>query len=303
MDKRFIYLFYSLLLILYAYSCNNSGSSDSGDVDIPDSIFEKKPLLVSNEQMENIIQNISSPVEMAALLKNTGVPFQRKILASTNRIDKLNTNFKRALNLGIMGADLGYLNMYEKTGSVMENLSSIKSLSEELKIGQFFDFSTIKRLAMNSENLDSLMYISVASFNNMDEYLRKVNRTNISSLIVTGIWIEGMYLSTQVAKEAPKKEIVERIGEQKIILNDLLIILKNYSSDRNFYELVQDIEKIKKEYQEVKITYEVGEPESKEVDGMLIIVQNEKSIVTMNDEQLVNITRVVEEVRNKLINM
>ncbi len=303
MDKRFIYLFYSLLLILSAYSCNNSGSSDSGDVDIPDSIFEKKPLLVSNEQMENIIQNISSPVEMAALLKNTGVPFQRKILASTNRIDKLNTNFKRALNLGIMGADLGYLNMYEKTGSVMENLSSIKSLSEELKIGQFFDFSTIKRLAMNSENLDSLMYISVASFNNMDEYLRKVNRTNISSLIVTGIWIEGMYLSTQVAKEAPKKEIVERIGEQKIILNDLLIILKNYSSDRNFYELVQDIERIKKEYQEVKITYEVGEPESKEVDGMLIIVQNEKSIVTMNDEQLVNITRVVEEVRNKLINM
>lgn len=303
MDKRFIYLFYSLLLILSAYSCNNSGSSDSGDVDIPDSIFEKKPLLVSNEQMENIIQNISSPVEMAALLKNTGVPFQRKILASTNRIDKLNTNFKRALNLGIMGADLGYLNMYEKTGSVMENLSSIKSLSEELKIGQFFDFSTIKRLAMNSENLDSLMYISVASFNNMDEYLRKVNRTNISSLIVTGIWIEGMYLSTQVAKEAPKKEIVERIGEQKIILNDLLIILKNYSSDRNFYELVQDIEKIKKEYQDVKITYEVGEPESKEVDGMLIIVQNEKSIVTMSDEQLVNITRVVEEVRNKLINM
>ena len=37
----------------------------------------------------------------------------------------------------------------------------------------------------------------------MDEYLRENNRSDISSLLVTGMWIEGMYLACQVVKEVP----------------------------------------------------------------------------------------------------
>ena len=193
--------------------------------------------------------------------------------------------------------------MYDKTGSVMNSMSSIKTLADELKIGQFFDFNTIKRLAVNHENLDSLMYISVSSFNNMDSYLRETNRSDISSLIVVGTWIEGMYFATQVAKVAPNSKIVERIGEQKLILNDILLILKNYKSDKHFYNLVKDVERIKNSYKDVKITYTVGEPESKEINGMLVIVTNDESHVEISNEQLVNITNIIEKVRNKLINL
>ena len=184
-------------------ACSGGGNKKkSGDIEIPDEIFgDDKPLMISQEAMGDIIDNISSPVEMAALLKSTGVPFSQKLLASTDRVDDLNTNFKQALNLGVYGCDLGYLNMYEKTGSVINNMTAIKSLANELRIGQFFDFNTIKRLATNNENLDSLMYISVSSFNNMDEYLRQTNRSNISSLIVTGMWVEGMYLATILTVE------------------------------------------------------------------------------------------------------
>jgi hypothetical protein len=285
--------------------CSGDGSKKkSGDIEIPDEIFgDDKPLMISQEAMGDIIDNISSPVEMAALLKSTGVPFSQKLLASTDRVDDLNTNFKQALNLGVYGCDLGYLNMYEKTGSVINNMTAIKSLANELRIGQFFDFNTIKRLATNNENLDSLMYISVSSFNNMDEYLRKSNRSNISSLIVTGMWIEGMYLATQVVKEAPKKDVVERIADQKLVLNDLLLILKNYKGDKNFSDLVEDVESIKKEYEGVKITYEMGEPEAKEVDGMLIIVQNDKQHIDVSDETLARIITAIGTVRNKIIDL
>ena len=286
-------------------ACSGDGNrKKSGDIEIPDEIFgDDKPLMISQEAMGDIIDNISSPVEMAALLKSTGVPFSQKLLASTDRVDDLNTNFKQALNLGVYGCDLGYLNMYEKTGSVINNMTAIKSLANELRIGQFFDFNTIKRLATNNENLDSLMYISVSSFNNMDEYLRQTNRSNISSLIVTGMWVEGMYLATQVAKEAPNKEVVERIADQKLVLNDLILILKNYKADSNFDVLVKEIEKIKKEYEGVKITYEMGEPEAKEVDGMLIIVQNDKQHIDVSDETLNRIITSIEEVRHKIISM
>ncbi|NOZ47957.1 MAG: hypothetical protein GXO79_14440 [Chlorobi bacterium] len=303
MKSKLIYL---LLLALVIASCsgNKNDKGANGDIEIPDSIFNDKPLLISEGAMDDIIQNISSPVEMAALLKATGVPFSQKYLCSTDNVDNYKTSFKRAISLGIFGADLGYLNMYDKTGTVISNMSAIKTLSDELRVGQFFDFNTIKRLALNNENLDSLMYISVSSFNNMDTYLRENNRSNISSLIVVGVWIQGLYIATQVVKEAPENsEVIERIGEQKLILNDLLLILKNYKADKKFYNLIQNIEKIKKEFDPVKITYEYGESEAVEVDGMLVIHQNTTSHVEISDEQIKKITDVIEEVRNKLISL
>jgi hypothetical protein len=240
---------------------------------------------------------------MAALIKSTGVPFNQKFLASTNKVDNLDTDFKQALNLGIYGCDLGYLNMYEKTGSVISSMQAIKKLSDQLRIGHFFDFNTIKRLATNNENIDSLMYISVSSFNNMDEYLRETNRSDISSLLVTGMWIEGMYLACQVIKEAPRQELRDRIGDSKIVLSDLLLILKNYKSNSAFANLVKEIEKIKKEYENVTIKVISGEPEMIEIDGMLMFQSHDEQIVEMTDETLAKIIASIENTRTMIINL
>jgi len=302
MIRRFLYLVFIVSGILLL-SCNNSttetdGFSAGDDFAIPDSVLDdEEPLIVSEEAMEGIISNISSPVEMSALIKNSGVQFNYKYLSPADNIDNYNTAFKQALNLGVLGADLGYLNMYNETGSVISYITSIKSISDELQIGQFFDFNTLKKLATNSDNLDSLMYISVSSFDQMDIYLRENNRSDISALIVTGVWLEGIFLATQVIKDSPIPEIKERIGEQKIILNDLMLILKNFKKDKKFFELIEKIEYIKEQYKDVTITYEVGEPEMVEVDGILTIIQNEKSIVNITDEQLQNISNAVAEVR------
>jgi len=259
---------------------------------------EDEPLIISEQAMEDIISNISSPVEMSSLIKESGVQFNYKYLNSTDNIDNYNTGFIQALNLGVLGADLGYLNMYNKTGTVLSYITSIKTLADNLKVGQFFDFSMLKRLATNSDNLDSLMYISVSSFDQMDVFLRENNRSDVSALIVTGVWLEGLFLATQVVKDASSnKEIIERIGEQKLILNDLLIILNNYKRDEKFFDLIERINKIKALFKEVSITYEVGEPEAVEINGVLTIIQNETSIVNITDEQIKAITAEVESVR------
>ncbi len=296
MIKRFMIFLLPLFMI---YSCQSGGEADA-DFQIPDSIANDAALEVSEEAMEDIVQNISSPVEMAALIKSMGVPYSNKYLATTDNTDDLNTSFDQALALGIFGADLGYLNMYNKTTTVLDYIGSISKLADKLKVGQFFDFSTLKRLATNNTNLDSLMYISVHSFNQMDDYLRENNRSSLSSLIVAGVWIEGLFLATQVAKENPGEAIAERIGEQKLMLADLLLILKNYKKDPNFAELIVQFERIKEEFEDVRITYEKGEPQAIEQDGMLMIIQNDKSIVHITEAQLKSIIAVTEEVRNEI---
>ena len=170
-------------------------------------------------------------------------------------------------------------------------------------LGQFFDFATIKRLATTSSDLDSLMFISVNSFNNMDDYLRETNRSNLSALMIAGVWMEGLFLATQVAVLNSNEDLKSMIGEQKLILNDLLLILNNYKNEQVIQDYINDMEIIKGVYDDVKITYEVGEPQTMEKDGMLMVVQSESSHVMMSDETLKKIIEVTQEIRNNHMNI
>jgi hypothetical protein len=298
MIKKLIYILLAMILIA---SCKPGRDKDSLDLD--DSELIQGDLEVSGEVMQDIIQSVASPVEMAALVKGLGVQFSSKYLASTDHVDELTTSFQKAYNLGIYGADLGYLNMYNKTANVLEYISAIKTLADGIRVGQFFDFTTLKRLAQNSQNLDSLMYLSVHSFNQMDQYLRDNNRSNLSALMVIGVWVEGLYLATQVAKEAPHPDLAERIGEQKIILEKLILIVQNFAKNKHFKTLLNELNKLNELYSDIEIVIIPGEPEPKEEDGMLVFVQNEESVVKITDEQLASIISTTEEVRNKLINL
>lgn len=303
MSKQLIYILLSLLIFASCGGDKQKEAKFSDEFEIPDSLRYAGELAISEAAMDEIVENISSPVEIAALIKAVGVPYSKDYLATTDYVDNYNTSFKKALGLGIFGADLGYQNMYNKTGSVIDYISAIKSLADGIHVGQFFDFSTLKRLATNNQNLDSLMYISVQNFNQMDRYLSENNRSNLSSLIITGVWIESMYLLGEVIKEAPNAELSEKIGEQQIILSSLMLLLKNYERDPDFKELVNDLSEIQTLFREVTITYEKGEPNMVEKDGMLTIEQNDKQFIDISDETLFKIIDKTVKVRNKIIQL
>lgn len=303
--KKILATFYLLTALLLVCSCNNTNSRGANFV-FPESdsipIIEAEKL--SQEVIDDIVQNISSPVEMAALLQSLDVPYIAKYLAPTNNAVNLNLNFEKALNLGIFGADLGYLNIYEKTGTVVDNLTTINRLADGLGVGHFFDFETLKNLALNSSNLDSLLFMSVNSYNQIDDYLRENERGYLSALMITGVWLEAQYLACKIVKDYPHIDLKNRIGEQKIIINDLLLLLRPYKEiSEDFRELFIDIELIKREFSSVDVTYTPGDPETVEKDGRLIVVQNEESHVEMSDEVLDEIIRITEEIRNKIISL
>jgi hypothetical protein len=293
-------LFVLSLILITSCQSKKGKLSDSG-FEIPDSLEIAADQQISEEAMEEIVQNVSSPIEMAALIKEIGTPFSIDYLATTDFVDRYNTSYQMAYILGVFGADLGYMNIYDKNTQILDYLTAINKLADGIYVGQFFDFATLKRLATSRENLDSLMYISVNSFNNMDFYLRENQRGQLSALMITGIWVEGMYLATQVARKNANPLLYQRIGEQKLNMNNLFLILNAYKSQKNIQDLIDVLNEIKIEFDQVEITYEMGEPETVEQDGMIMIVQNEKSIVHITDEQMQKIIRITEKVRNQLI--
>jgi hypothetical protein len=296
-------VFFIIVIVTVFFACRNSSSKENQFVfpeadSVPVSEAEK----LSPEAIADISKNISSPVEIANLLQTMNVPFSQNYLASSIDPNRQSTSFDKALKLGILGADLGYLNMYERTGSSLEVLSSIRKLAEDIKVGQFFDFESIKRLSQNKSNLDSLLFISIDSYNKIDNYLRSNNRGQYSALMIVGVWLEAQYLATQVVKEYPDKMLSDRIGEQKIILNDMLLLINPYCNrDPEFTGLCKDLQDIKDKYHDVRITFTQGEPVSTEKDGGLVITQTETSNVEMTKEQLDGIIEVTKNIRDKLI--
>ncbi len=292
-----------LIVVFVCFSCRNSSNKTTEFV-FPeaDSVPLGESEKLSAEAIEEISKNISSPVEIANLLQMMSVPFSPDYLASSIDANKQATAFDKAITLGILGADLGYLNMYEKTGTSIDILSSIRKLAEGIKVGQFFDFETIKRLSLNKSDLDSLLFLSIDSYTQIDKYLRDNARGQFSSLMIIGVWIEGQYLATQVVKEYPDPILRDRIGEQKIILNDLILLATPYCNrDPEFNELCRSLKEIKDTYRDVRISYSLGEPLSVEKDGGLVITQTETSKVEMTDVQLAEIIEVTKRSRDKLI--
>ena len=184
---------------------------------------------IDEEVINSILQQIPSPLEISVLLKQSGTKYNSSFLNSPDNLSKYNNNYKKALNLGIYGTDLGYTNIYEQNQDGIKYLSTIKSLADGLNIGQFFDIETIGRLASNSKNLDSLLLITTQNFNTINHYLQTQSRANLSVLLLTGGWLEAMQITCQVAVSNPKnKDLRETIGAQKIILEQIVLLLSFY---------------------------------------------------------------------------
>jgi len=297
----FLTLMIAMVCLMSACSGSSKKSSESDELTLSTPAAESGALELSEEVMSDVIQNISSPVEMASIIKATGVDFSQKILNKTDKVDIYNTSYKRALNLGVYSADLGYINTFDKNNIVVSYLVAIKSLAEGIKVGQFFDFASLKRMATNNNNLDSLMQISISSFNKMDSYLRSQKRSNVSSLIVTGAWIEGLYITSSVIEQTNNEGLINRIAEQKDIINIIEIILNNYSNDPDFAELAQRLGKLKSAYDNVTITTEFAEPKTIEQDGKLIIVQDEISHIEISPEQVATIIAEIKSLREYIV--
>lgn len=297
-------LFFILIVsLILSVSCRNSQKNSSGfvfpeDDSIPLGEAEK----LSAEAIADISNNIASPVEIANLLQMLSVPYSPGYLASSINANRQPTDFDKALALGILGADLGYLNMYEETATAINILSDIKKLAEGLKVGQFFDFEAIRRLSLNRSNLDSLLFLSIDSYTRIDKYLRDNGRGHLSALMIIGVWIEGQYLATQVIREYPHPVLRDRIGEQKIILNDLIMLAAPYCErDTEFRALCGYLQDMREKFRNVKITYSLGDPVSIEKDGGLVVEQTETSNVEMSDEQLAGLVEITGNIRNKLV--
>ena len=291
-----------IILVVLAMACSNKKKSgEQAFLDSLESMTMDKPM-ISEEVISDIIQQIPSPLEISTLLKHTGSSYDYEMLNAPENTSTYNSSFNKALNLGVYGTDLGYANIYEQNQDALRFMNSVKGLADDLSIGQFFDFNTLRRLASNSQNLDSLLLITTQNFNNINAYLQENNRSNLSILILTGGWLEGLHITCQVAeKNKQNQQLAERIGEQKIILDNVRLLMSFYNQDPYIADLHKSLLELEEAFAEIEISYTYAEPTFEEVDGMLVVKDNSTTSINITQENVNMIRNKVRDIRKKII--
>ncbi|MCS7017821.1 MAG: hypothetical protein RMJ87_02650 [Cytophagales bacterium] len=296
-----LYLSFSLVLVL---ACG-ANTADNNKQQAADPLVQaaNEPALpqISDDLVANIMQSIPSPIETSFLIKGIGAPYNVSNLNDHNLVSNYNTNYSQALNLGVYSTDLGFANLYDKNQDVLNYLNAVKKLADNLGIGQYFDYKTIKELASTSGNVEQLLQLTQQNLEKIHNHLNEQKRESLTILILTGGWVEALYLTTLVYQKTNNKELRDRIGEQKIALEQILTILDVYKTKPNFANLIADLKELSKIYSKVQIKTTVGKPTQKVVNGEIITEDNTVSTVIIQDADVQEITSMVRSIRNKII--
>lgn len=243
--------------------------------------------------------SVPSPIQTALLIQKSGVTYDKAILHTANKVNTYSTDYLRALNLGIYGADLGYVSLYNQTQDAIGYLGALKQLADKLGVSSAFDATTMKRIEGNVTNKDSMLVLVGLAYRSSDAYLKNNQRNDVSSLILTGGWIESMHFSYSAYKAKSGNELKWRIAEQKQALGSLIKILSNYPGEE-VKALATQLNDLSKIYEGISFKYNFVEPTHDSLKKVTYI--NSTTEVVVSEEQINQIGAKIAEIRTKIVN-
>lgn len=284
-----------ILLTLLTFGIWSCGSS-SKEGNNSDEFKQAEESL--QEQIEDVVYNIPSPSEIPYLLEATGAEYNQSLVNDRQKADQYSTRSeKAALNLGVFAADIGYLSSYGKTQEAIDYLNSCKSLADNLGVIGTFDVSVLQQFESNIGNKDSLAAILNKSIQRTDDYLKDDSRTKLAALMLTGSFVEGLYISTGLIKTYPKNmlpddarnliltPLIRVILEQEKSVDELLKMLNTIKQEEPVTGLVKDLTSLQASYRALNIEEQI---------------KNNRADLVLTDKNLAEITAAVERIRNSI---
>lgn len=302
MFKRSNILFIKTFSIVLAFTVL---SSCGGDTDEPkddqqnDQTQENQSKENSLIKIDGKVFSIPSPVQTALLIKEVGANYNGDLLNNPKTATNYPTNFKKAMNVGIYGTDLGYVTIYEQTQDAISYLTAVKTLADELGVSSAFDMELMERFQKNIGNKDSLLMLTSDAYRSADGYLRNNEQNEVGSLILAGGWVEGIYLAVNVANTTNNEDVIRRVGEQKSTIENLIKLLTPYYDKPGYTEFVDKLMDLSNTYEGIDITYTFAEPTTDAANKTTTI--NSTSEVKITPEQLKEITDKITAIRNDLV--
>ena len=261
----------------------------------------KKVVISPATKVDGAMFSIPSPIQLGAIIKKSGVPYNKDLLNNPKNSDQYVDLVSQSLNLGVYGADLGYCALYDKQQESIGFMKSAQGLSEILGISDAFDMVTIQAIERNLDNKDSLLYVISNSYRKADDFLQTSDRKHIGALIIVGGWIESLNFAGALGIEKKTENVVDMIGMQKHTINTILDkMLERYIAEPGVEEVYNDLDDIRMSFEKVNIKYEYIKPNVNKEKKVTTI--KSKTSIEMTDEVFKEIVEKIAALRAKIIN-
>jgi hypothetical protein len=228
------------------------------------------------DKIEANVYPLPTSVEVIKMLTELEVGYIIGISNPFENAKKYFSSTTRAINLGTYGADLSYASLYNIQQEVLNYMNAIRALSNELNMSQIYNEDLYEKIKQNFDNRDELVKILTTAFNDTYEHLSENDQQPLALLVVGGAWVEGMYLTTHVSEAAYQVAGISRaLLEQKKSFELYLEITKPYISDPSVSDFVKMLDPVKKVYEGIGSS--------------------------LTDQNIIDITKVINEVRSQII--
>ena len=280
--KLLLYLVLPVLLL--ATSCSDEEPYDENSdsfrtINIADSL--------GLDSGEATVFLLPAPLQVASALKLHDVPYDASLINDFEESQGNAPEYSNALNLGCNIIDLGYATV---NGDIQLGLSysqNIKTLMNELGITSLMTKTMIERFEANQANQDSLSKIILEAYGESHEFFQRNEREGMGLLILTGCFIEGLYLASSVEEISSNGQIQSLLGIHKEYLQNILLLVKYYNQNKEVASLIEQLKLLESEFNTVDLVVDAASGSAR----LNSALQPEK-ITAIRDE--------ISEIRNRI---
>jgi len=228
-------LFYYALFCFIGFfvSCNESDTNSNNFLIDSSEAFS---------ELQKSAIKVPSPIELFIFMYNANASFSKDNLNSIDNHTKYTSKIKKALNLGIYASDLAYCTVFKQNKETFSYFSVTKKIANELALTEGFDENIVKRIDANMSNSDSLYQITNDSYATAVRFLEQQGKEDLLPLMITGAWIESVNLAIKsVSKFDPNNEIVIRIADQGLLLENILELFQYVKNNPDYAKIIDKL--------------------------------------------------------------
>tara|TARA_B100001287_G_scaffold150032_1_gene126316 strand:+ start:26649 stop:27560 length:912 start_codon:yes stop_codon:yes gene_type:complete len=294
---------FKILSLLFSISLIGCSSPKSEiKVDEKSQTDELVAVQDSSSQVDDIFYQVPTPNELFAVLKNSNTPYNKDILNDISNLKNYTSKGVKGLNFGVYAADLAYVSSLGHIEDASKIFETIRTLSKDLEIENALDEVIYKRIQSNleSSNADSLFYLSNDVYYSAYSYLDQNDRGDVLGMIVVGGWIEGLNIILNLEPYSEGSEIVQRIADQKLTLENLLIFTSKIN-DEDLNTVISELGAIDEVFNSVSSNDEAENELTTTTSEDGVVMFGGGASLMLSEEQFNKLKNIVQELRSSII--
>ena len=241
MKKSFTGILVAVMILAVSglYSCKNRSEA-------------KKEKEAAKQEMAGLEQTIEEnvyplPTSAEVIKKLTDLDLGYIIGSSNPPANARNyvDTYNRSVNLGIYGADLSYATLYNMQQDVIDYLTAMRGLANDLNLSKIYDESLYDQIKTHFDNRDTLVTILTDAFDRTYGYMVDAGQANMALLVVGGAWVEGLYLTLAVSESGAHVTGFESVLlEQKKSYDMFIELARPYAEDALVAKFLGDVKPV-----------------------------------------------------------